>query len=300
MLTIQSHVLARSIRAILLGSALVTGASVSALAPHRHTPARASAIAPGEAMVSAADPRAAAAGVEILKAGGSATDAAIATMLALNVVEPQNSGLGGGAFLIRANATTGALDTIDGREAAPKAAGPTWFLGPDGKPIKDGYIGGRSAGVPGSLALMAEAHRKFGRVPWARLFQPAIRLAQGGIVVSPRLHNGLDKYGRHVEGAARAIFLDAKGEPVAIGATLRQPELALTFQMIARLGPAPFYRGAPAAAMVSTLNHATRNPSAMTTADFASYRAIPRPPICGTYRGWRRGNAKGRRSRSGD
>ena len=287
MLTIQSRVLARSIRAVLLGSALLAGAGVSARAPQRRTPARAAAIVPGEAMVSAADPRAAAAGVEILKAGGSATDAAIATMLALNVVEPQNSGLGGGAFLIRANASTGTLDTIDGREAAPRAAGPNWFLSADGKPLKDGYIGGRSAGVPGSLALMAEAHRKFGKLPWARLFGPAIRLAKGGIVVSPRLHNGLDKYGRHIEGAARAIFLDTKGDPVAIGATLRQPELAHTFQMIARLGPTPFYRGAPAAAMVSTLNHATRNPSAMTTADFAGYRAIPRAPICGTYRGWR-------------
>ena len=289
MLTKQSRLLACSIRAFLLGSALVAGADVSARAPHRHAPARAHAvaIAPGEAMVSAADPRAAAAGVEILKAGGTATDAAIATMLALNVVEPQNSGLGGGAFYIRADSASGALVSIDGREAAPRAAGPNWFLGPDGKPIREGYIGGRSAGVPGSLALMAQAHRKFGKLPWARLFTPAIRLAQGGIVVSPRLHNGLDKYGRHVEGAARAIFLDAKGDPVAIGATLRQPELAHTMQMIARLGTAPFYRGAPAAAMVSTLNHATRNPSQMTTADFAGYRAIDRAPICGTYRSWK-------------
>jgi gamma-glutamyltranspeptidase/glutathione hydrolase len=287
MLTIQNRLLARSIRAFLLGSALVAGADASARAPRRHAPAHAAAIAPGEAMVSAADPRAAAAGVEILKAGGSATDAAIATMLALNVVEPQNSGLGGGAFYIRADSATGALASIDGREAAPRAAGPNWFLGTDGKPIREGYIGGRSAGVPGSLALMAQAHRKFGKLPWARLFTPAIRLAQDGIVVSPRLHNGLDKYGRHIEGAARAIFLDAQGNPVAIGATLRQPELAHTMQMIARLGTAPFYRGAPAAAMVSTLNHATRNPSQMTIADFASYRAIDRTPICGTFRGWK-------------
>lgn len=284
MLTIQNRISTRPFRAVLLASALLAASSVTART--QHAIARAAAIEPGQAIVSAADPRAAAAGVEILKAGGSATDAAIATMLALNVVEPQNSGLGGGAFYIRAD-RLGALDTIDGREAAPTAAGPNWFLTPDSKPIREGYIGGRSAGVPGALALMAQAHQKHGKLPWARLFQPAIRLAQGGIVVSPRLHNGLDKYGRHIEAAARAIFLDAKGDPVSTGATLRQPELAHTMQMIARAGPVPFYRGAPAAAMVSALNHASRNPSSMTTADFAGYRAIPRAPICGTYRGWK-------------
>src|SRR4051794_35400232 len=133
-------------------------------------------------MVSAADPRAAAAGVEILRKGGSATDAAIATMLALNVVEPQSAGIGGGAFIVRYDARSGGTTTIDGREAAPRAADPHWFYRPDGTPLshEEAVPGGRSVGVPGTLRAMALAHRSGGRLPWAALFQPAIRLARGG------------------------------------------------------------------------------------------------------------------------
>ncbi|MGO1304305.1 MAG: gamma-glutamyltransferase, partial [Sphingomonas parapaucimobilis] len=133
--------------------------------------------APATGMVSAADPRAAAAGVEILRAGGSATDAAIATMLALNVVESQSSGIGGGSYWVRHDAR--GTNTIDARETAPMAATPDWFYGPDGRPLShaDAVPGGRSVGVPGALRGMALAHRQGGKLPWARLFQPAIRLA---------------------------------------------------------------------------------------------------------------------------
>lgn len=240
-------------------------------------------------VVSAADPRAAAAGVEILRQGGSATDAAIATMLALNVVEPQNSGLGGGTFYLRADARTGSLATIDGREAAPMAADSKWFYGADGKPLpfRELNVGGRSAGVPGSVATMALAHKRYGKLPWAALFRPAIRLAEGGFTVSARMHNGLNLYGRHVEGWARQVYFTPAGEPVAKGTLLRLPELAATFRAIARGGPNVFYKGPMALRMATALNTTTRNPSKMTAADFANYRAKDRAPICGSYRGWK-------------
>ena len=240
-------------------------------------------------VVSAADPRAAAAGVEMLRRGGNATDAAIATMLALNVVEPQNSGLGGGTFYLRHDARSGRLVSIDGRETAPAAADPKWFYGADGQPLpaRELQVGGRSAGVPGAVATMALAHRKYGHLPWATLFQPAIRLASQGFTVSARMHNGLDLYGRHVEGWARRVYFTPAGAPVAKGSVLRLPELAATLRAIARGGPAVFYRGPMAGRMARALNTATRNPSRMTMADFASYRAIERAPVCGSYRAWK-------------
>lgn len=266
--------------------ALVPAAAPARPPAHRHTAA--AQVRPLGA-VSAADPRAAAAGVEMLRKGGTATDAAIATMLVLNVVEPQNSGLGGGLFYLRHDARSGALSSIDGRETAPKAAGPDWFFGPDGKPMRDAdlSVGGRSAGVPGALAAMAQAHRQHGRLPWAALFQPAIRHAGGGFVVSARMHNGLRLYGKHVEGWARQVYFTPAGEPVAKGTVLKLPELALTLRRIAARGPALFYRGPMAGRMAAALNAASRNPSKMTAADFAAYRAKPREVLCGTYRAWK-------------
>lgn len=240
-------------------------------------------------VVSAADPRAAAAGVAILQQGGSATDAAIATMLVLNVVEPQNSGIGGGTFYLRHDARRGITTSIDGRETAPRAADPRWFYGADGQVMsfRDLGVGGRSAGVPGNLAAMALAHQRYGKLPWARLFQPAIRLAEGGFVVSARMHNGLALYGRHVEGWARQTYFTPGGEPVAKGATLRVPALAATFRTLARRGPAAFYRGPMAARIAGALNAAAHNPSKMTVADITAYRARDRDPVCGSYRGWK-------------
>jgi gamma-glutamyltranspeptidase/glutathione hydrolase len=242
----------------------------------------------GQGVVSAADPRAAAAGVEILRQGGSATDAAIATMLALNVVEPQNSGIGGGMFFVASDGKTGALTTIDGRETAPKAAGPDWFLGANGKPLpsRELYVGARSAGVPGALAAMAKAHAQSGKLPWAALFQPAIRLARDGFTVSARMHNGLDLYGRHVTGWAKQTYFPG-GNPVATGATMRVPELAQTFERIASQGAAPFYRGVSASRIAGALSTAPTRPSPMTAADVTGYVAKDRKPTCGTYRVYR-------------
>ncbi len=242
-----------------------------------------------QGMVSAADPRAAAAGVEILRAGGSATDAAIATMLALNVVEPQNSGIGGGGFFVRYDAATGRTITIDGREAAPMAADPHWFYAPDGTPLSHAAAvpGGRSVGVPGILRLMALAHARTGKLPWARLFEPAIRLARDGFEVGPRLHNGLARYAEHLDARARALFFGADGKPLAASAVLRNPAQAALFEAIAARGPDYFYQGPPAKALVATVNGAARNPSRMTLRDLARYRARDRAPICGTYRVYR-------------
>ncbi|HEX8484775.1 MAG TPA: gamma-glutamyltransferase family protein [Sphingomonas sp.] len=239
-------------------------------------------------MVSAADRRAAAAGVEMLRAGGSATDAAIATMLALNVVEPQSSGIGGGSFWV-SHAARGRLTTIDAREAAPAAADARWFYAADGTPMttRQAAPGGRSVGVPGALRGMALAHRQSGKLPWARLFAPAIRLARDGFQATPRLVNGMASYGGHVTAETRALYSDAEGRPIAIGATIRNPAQAALLERIAAQGADSFYVGPQAAKIVATVNGAARNPSRMTTGDLATYDAKPRPPVCLTYRAHR-------------
>jgi len=244
---------------------------------------------PAQGMVSAADPRAAAAGVEMLRAGGSATDAAIATMLVLNVVEPQNSGIGGGSFWVSHGAATGKVSTIDAREAAPAAADARWFYDAGGQPLShaNAVPGGRSVGVPGALRAMALAHRQSGKLRWARLFEPAIRLARDGFVVTPRLENGLNNFGSHVDAWTRAHFFGANGRALPAGTLLKSPEQAALLQQVAARGADSFYTGATAAKIVATVNGAARNPSKMTTADLARYAAKPRPPVCGTYRGYR-------------
>jgi gamma-glutamyltranspeptidase/glutathione hydrolase len=240
-------------------------------------------------IVSAADPRAAAAGVAILKQGGSAADAAIAMMLALNVVEPQSSGIGGGGFLVHHDARTGRFEGYDGREAAPAAADGQWFFR-DGVPLSHSAAipGGRSVGVPGNLRLMALAHARHGRLPWAALFQPAITLARNGFAISPRLHTLLATYGGAIlSDWGRAHFFNADGSARAVGTILKNPEQAALFEQIAAKGPDYFYRGEPARKLVAAVNGAPVNPSTMTMADLAAYRARERPPLCGTYRVYR-------------
>ena len=240
-------------------------------------------------MVSAADPRAAEAGAEILRAGGSATDAAIATMLALTVVEPQSSGIGGGGFYLATDAK-GKVETIDGRETAPKAAHGKWFW-KDGVPMgfRDAVPGGTSVGVPGNMALAAQAHAKHGKLAWRKLFAPAIRLAGQGWTVSPRFHDFLE-FARGSaafvpEGAG--LFYDADGRSLPAGAQVKNPALAKTLTALSLRGPRGFYTGPNAAAIVKRVTTAPRNPAAMTLADVASYRAKDRAPLCGTYRGYR-------------
>jgi len=245
------------------------------------------ASAPG--MVSAADPRAAAAGVEILREGGSAADAAFATLLALNVVEPESSGIGGGGYLVYSE-RGGAPVTFDGREKAPAAATGTWFF-KNAQPMefKDAQPGGKSVGVPGNLRMMALAHQRYGKVPWAALFQPAIRLARDGFKVTPRLYNALLHYS--ATGAlsveARSIFYQPDGQPKPVGTLVRNPAFAAFLEKLARMGPDSFYVGPNAQAIAASVSHAPHNPAPMTTGDIASYEAKPRPPVCGTYRAYR-------------
>lgn len=246
-------------------------------------------LAHAQGMVSAADPRAAAAGVEILRAGGSATDAAIATMLALGVVEPQSSGLGGGSFMVLYDARTRATTTVDGRETAPMAAEDHWFYDAAGKPLSHfaAVPGGRSVGVPGAIRAMALAHRKSGKLAWAKLFAPAIRLARDGFEVTPRLNNSLTQFSGHVDPAYRTMFFGTDGKPLPVGSTVRNPEQAALLERLATQGPDSFYVGPQAAKIVATVNGAARNPSKMTTGDLATYDAKTRPVLCGRYRGYK-------------
>ena len=241
-------------------------------------------------MVSAADPRATAAGAEILRAGGSATDAAIAMMLALGVVEPGHSGLGGGGFLVGYDAKTGTTSTIDGREAAPAAATDHWFYGPDGQPLTHAQAvpGGRSVGVPGALRLMAAAHAKGGKLPWARLFQPALRLARDGWAISPRFYTFLTRTPPgFLAGWPVAYLYNPDGSAKPVGTLLRNPEQTALLTALAAKGADYFYKGPPARTLAATVDGASRNPSKMTPADLATYRARPRDPVCGTYRTYR-------------
>ncbi|MCC2978155.1 gamma-glutamyltransferase [Sphingomonas sp. PL-96] len=245
--------------------------------------------AKAQGVVSASDPRAAAAGVEMLRAGGSATDAAIATLLALNVVEPQNSGIGGGGFWVGHDARTGKLLTIDGREAAPAAADPRWFYAPDGNPLTHSAAvpGGRSVGVPGNLREWAMAHDRGGKLPWAKLFEPAIRLARDGFRITQRLNTGINNFGSHIAPWAAAHYRGPDGKALPVGTLLKNPEQAALFERLARLGPDSFYVGPNAQKLVTTVNTAARNPSKMTLGDLASYDAKERAPVCGSYRAYR-------------
>ena len=241
-------------------------------------------------MVSAADPRASEAGAEILRAGGSATDAAIATMLALTVVEPQSSGIGGGGFLVLGDAA-GKIETWDGRETAPAAATPARFLGADGQPLpfRTAVIGGRSVGVPGNIALAAKAHALHGALPWADLFQPAIRLAREGFVLSPRGREFLAHQpdtGGH-DPQAQALFYDVEGQPLPVGTTIRNPALASTLEMLAAKGAPGFYKGELAEAIAAKVAAETPADGRMTVEDLGRFQAKERPGVCAKYRVYR-------------
>ncbi|MBX7513983.1 gamma-glutamyltransferase [Qipengyuania sp. GH38] len=240
--------------------------------------------------VSAADPRAQEAGEAILAKGGSATDAAIAVMLALTVVEPQSSGIGGGGFLVRGE-PDGDVTTFDGRETAPAAAQPDWFLDANGEvpPFMQSVRSGLSVGVPGNIALAAKAHAAHGRLDWATLFDPAIALAREGFQINPRMHDAL---GRSKDRAAfsaeaRALFYDPSGEPLPVGTLVRNEALARTFEALASGGRDAFYSGPRALAIATTVAADTPKPAAMTYEDIAGYEAKEREAVCSTYRAYR-------------
>lgn len=239
-------------------------------------------------MVVAANPIAAQAGLDVLRAGGSAADAAVTIQTVLGLVEPQSSGIGGGAFMVWYDAATGTVTTFDGRETAPQAASPDLFLGPDGKPLKffDAVVGGRSVGTPGVVRLLVDIHKRYGKREWASLFQPAIGLAEDGFTVSPRLASlvasDADRLG--VEPSTRDYFFPA-GKPIEAGDLLRNPDYAQTLGLVAKHGADGFYSGPVAAAIVAVVQAHQRNPGRLSLDDLAAYRAIERPALCAPYRG---------------
>ena len=237
-------------------------------------------------LVVAADPLAAQAGLAILRAGGSALDAAVAVQMALSVVEPQSSGLGGGALLLWYDAASHRVTYYDGRESAPAAARPDQFLQPDGSPMPrmQAELNGRSVGVPGAVAMLAMAQHEHGRLPWHALIQPAITLAETGFPVSARLSAEITAEAatlRNAPETARLFLPD--GTPPAPGSQFRNPALAATLRRIATDGPAALYSGAIAADIARAVR-ATTPPGLMTADDLAAYRPLRREPVCAPYR----------------
>jgi len=249
-----------------------------------------SAIASPAGAVSSADPRATAAGEAILLEGGSATDAAIAVMLALTVVEPQSSGIGGGGFMVRADGASGKVTTLDGRETAPSAATGTRFLDEEGNrlPRDKRVLSGLSVGVPGNIALAAKAHERYGKLPWAKLFEPAIALSREGFTMNVRLNESLSSRAQRAgkTDAARAIFFAKDDQPKAVGSTIRNPAFAETLEQLAQLGPAAMYQQG-AAALADYVASETPQDGKMSAKDVTSYTAKDRNPVCSRYRSYK-------------
>jgi gamma-glutamyltranspeptidase/glutathione hydrolase len=231
-------------------------------------------------MVSAADPRAAEAGAQMLRAGGNATDAAMATLLALTVVEPQSSGIGGGSFMMFDDGK-GEVETFDGRETAPAAATPDWFKDA-GQYIsmQQAIPGGVSVGIPGNVALVAKVHALHGKLKWRELFQPAIKLARNDFLTKSKGTAGFTE-------AGRALYFGADGAPLPVGTVVRNPLLAAFLTELAKKGPKAFYSGDNARKIAEIVSQAPRRPAPLTTADLAGYRAKQRDPVCSTYRAWK-------------
>jgi gamma-glutamyltranspeptidase / glutathione hydrolase len=250
---------------------------------------RKSAVHAERFLVVAAHPLASRAGVEIIRRGGNALDAAIATLMVLNLVEPQSSGIGGGGFLLYWSQKEAKLSAYDGRETAPAAAKPDRFL-VAGKPLEwpDAIVSGRSVGVPGLLRMLELAHRRHGKLPWASLFQPAIHLAETGFPVSARLHAlvAADRFLAEDDNARR-YFYAADGKPKAAGTILKNPELAEVLRNVAARGVDAFYLGGIARDIAATVRAHKRTPGDLAESDLADYAAMERQALCGPYRTWK-------------
>lgn len=231
--------------------------------------------------VAAANPLATDAGYQVLKAGGSAVDAAIAVQLVLGLVEPQSSGIGGGAFLLHAAGNK--VEAYDGRETAPAAATESLFLKADGTPMAfhDAVVGGRSVGTPGAIRMLELAHQEHGKLPWASLFTPAINLAENGFKVSSRLHSLLsnEKF-LAADAEARAYFYSADGKPFPMGHVLKNPAYAQVLHTIARNGSKGLYEGEVAQAIVQKVRGHATNPGVLSAQDLSNYQAIKREALC--------------------
>ncbi|MGD1885440.1 MAG: gamma-glutamyltransferase [Paracoccaceae bacterium] len=293
-----------ALSAVLLAGAVFAQQAADAVAPEAATegsfeeisPAVAEALASKAAgtpvtaqnwMVAAANPHAVQAGASVLEAGGTAADALVAVQTVLGLVEPQSSGLGGGAFLIYFDAETRALTTMDGRETAPLEATPRLFQDDAGEPLQffDAVVGGRSVGTPGTPALLEALHRRWGKLAWGPLLDPAIELADGGFAVSPRLaglvENDKERLSRF---ETTANFFYPNGVAVQAGDTLQNPEYAETLRAMAAGGADAFYTGEIATDIVQTVRNAPGNPGVLSTLDLSIYQVKERAPVCVSYR----------------
>ena len=284
-----THPLSSVALAVLLAGCASTPSNFSYTIPDQPEESSGSTEKPGWATtkfaVAAANPLATDAGYQVLKAGGSAVDAAIAVQMVLGLVEPQSSGIGGGAFMMHFNGRD--VEAFDGRETAPAAVKETLFMGADGKPMAfyDAVVGGRSVGVPGTVRMLEMAHQQHGKLPWAKLFEPAITLAQSGFKVSARL-SGLLGTEQHLkkDPVAAAYFYQADGKPHPVGHNLRNPAYGDVLRQIAARGSKALLEGDIAQAMVDKVQKHATNPGQLSLADLAGYKAVKRAPICSDYR----------------
>jgi gamma-glutamyltranspeptidase/glutathione hydrolase len=242
--------------------------------------ARTGAVLAREA-VAAANPLAAQAGARVLRDGGSAVDAAIAVQMVLTLVEPQSSGIGGGAFLLHHDGRR--VQAFDGRETAPAGVDERLFLGSDGQPLplREAVVGGRSVGTPGAVSMLALAHRQHGRLPWAVLFEPAITLAEAGFAVSPRLHGLLlSEAALKADPVAAAYFYGSDGQPHPVGHVLKNPALAAVLRGIAASGPRGLHEGPVAQAIAAKVQQHPSNPGRLSVDDLRRYQPKEREPLC--------------------
>ena len=286
------NAMAKSMRigstALVLGSLMITSTAVLADTKKRaDTPEAGSGYKAKAAKtlktrgVSSANPLASEAGHAILKAGGSAVDAAIAVQMVLNLVEPQSSGIGGGAFMLHHDGQK--LQMFDGREAAPHLSHEELFVYNHGElmAFEEAMVGGRAVGVPGTLRMLEQAHRQHGKLPWAQLFQPAIKLSENGFKISPRLHAMLlaDRPLRKDLNAS-AFFYRPNGQPLPVGHVLKNPGLAQVLKLIAKDGADAFHQGPLAQTIINKVQQHSYNPGVMTMRDMTNYRPIQREALC--------------------
>ena len=235
--------------------------------------------------VAAANPYAVDAGLEILAAGGSAVDAAVAVQAMLGLVEPQSSGVGGGGFMLYYDAATRKITAFDGREAAPNGATPGMFLDAAGEPLPyyDAVMSGRSTGVPGAIAMLGSAHARFGKLPWEKLFQPVVRAAEDGVAVPKRMGRFVNEdEGQALEPDVRALFSRPDGSPLQAGDTFRNPGYAATLRLIAGAGPRALLES-PLRNKIVVRTHAEPRPGTLAVADFDAYQPRVSEPLCGPY-----------------
>jgi gamma-glutamyltranspeptidase/glutathione hydrolase len=231
--------------------------------------------------VAAANPLATDAGYQVLQAGGSAIDAAIAVQMVLTLVEPQSSGIGGGSFVLHHDGQK--VEAYDGRESAPASATDKLFLDAQSKPLPfiEGVVSGLSVGVPGTLSVLELAHKEHGKLPWATLMQPAIQLAEQGFKLSPHLHRALlSENFLMKDPVAASYFYDHQGKPHPVGYVLKNPELAAIFRDIAARGSQALKQGPVAEALVQKVRQHPTRPGSMTLQDLANYKAKKREPLC--------------------